>query len=238
MLTRLKLKLGEGELVEINPKIGRVYPWKKMSEEGSVGPDPQFIESFLAIKSMVEEMYRDFRKHKVEDSSCSKQDKEEDESHSHDQYKGKGKEESFLTPPNSLVHHKKASLIKIDVKFDFLIYDGELNVEKLDNWIRQIDVYCKVQNIDSDKSKIQLASVCLGGTALVWWEGRSQVDMKRNGKTFSVWSEFVPAIKKKFYPLAYMQQAMMSWQTLRQLKGKSVQGYTQEFRKRALILGI
>eukprot|EP00253_Pinus_taeda_P029217 PITA_29217 len=31
---------------------------------------------------------------------------------------------------------------------------------------------------------------------------------------------------------------MMSWQTLQQLKGQSVQGYTQEFRKRALILGI
>ena len=30
----------------------------------------------------------------------------------------------------------------------------------------------------------------------------------------------------------------MSWKTLRQLKGKSVQSYTQEFRKRALILGI
>eukprot|EP00253_Pinus_taeda_P034566 PITA_34566 len=31
---------------------------------------------------------------------------------------------------------------------------------------------------------------------------------------------------------------MMSWQTLRQSKGQSVQGYTQEFRKRTLILGI
>ena len=35
-----------------------------------------------------------------------------------------------------------------------------------------------------------------------------------------------------------MYQAMMSWQTLRQLEGQSVQSYTQEFRKRALILGI
>lgn len=76
MLTRSKLKLGEGDLVETNPKIGRVYSQKTMSEEGSVGPDPQFIESFLAIKSMVEEMYRDFRKYKAEDSSGSKQDKE------------------------------------------------------------------------------------------------------------------------------------------------------------------
>ena len=31
---------------------------------------------------------------------------------------------------------------------------------------------------------------------------------------------------------------MMSWKNLRQLKGKSVQSYTQEFRKRALTLGI
>ena len=39
--------------------------------------------------------------------------------------------------------------------------------------------------------------------------------MKRHGQILSVWSEFVYAIKKKFYPLAYMQQAMMSWKTLR-----------------------
>jgi len=35
-----------------------------------------------------------------------------------------------------------------------------------------------------------------------------------------------------------MQQAMMSWKTLCQLKGQSVQSYTQEFHKRALTLGI
>ena len=64
MLTRSKIKLGEGELVKTNPKIGRVYPQKTMSEEGSMGPNPQFIDSFLAIKCMVKEMYRDFRKHK------------------------------------------------------------------------------------------------------------------------------------------------------------------------------
>ena len=35
-----------------------------------------------------------------------------------------------------------------------------------------------------------------------------------------------------------MQQAMMDWQSLRQSKGQSLQEYTQEFRKRALVLGI
>ena len=75
MLTRSKLKLGERELVETNSEIGRVYPQKKMSEESPLGPDPQFIDSFLAMRSMVEEMYRDFRKHKDEVSSGSKQGK-------------------------------------------------------------------------------------------------------------------------------------------------------------------
>ena len=93
-------------------------------------------------------------------------------------------------------------MIKLDVKFDLPIYDGELNAEKLDNWIRQIDVYCRVQSIDSNKSKIQLASLRLGGTALVWWEGRTQADMKKHGKILFVWSEFVFVIKKQFYPLS------------------------------------
>ena len=73
---------------------------------------------------------------------------------------------------------------------------------------------------------------------MVWWEGRKQADLKKHGKILSTWNEFVSSIKKKFYPLAYMHQAMMSWQTLHQLKGQSVQSYTQEFRKRALTLGI
>lgn len=94
------------------------------------------------------------------------------------------------------MHNKKSSLIKLDVEFYLPVYDGELNAEKLDNWIRKIYVYCRVRNIDSDKSKIQLERLRLGGTALVWWAGRAQADMQRHGKTISIWSEFVSAIKK------------------------------------------
>ena len=35
-----------------------------------------------------------------------------------------------------------------------------------------------------------------------------------------------------------MQQPIMDWKNLRQKKGQSVQEYTQEFRKKALALGI
>jgi hypothetical protein len=128
--------------------------------------------------------------------------------------------------------------LKLDVKFELPIYDGELNAEKLDNWIKQIEVYCRVQKIMDDTAKIQLATLRLGGTTLIWWESKTQVDLIQQGKVISSWDEFTVAIRKQFYPLAYVQTAIMEWKHLRQGKGKNVQVYTHEFKKKALSLGI
>jgi hypothetical protein len=73
---------------------------------------------------------------------------------------------------------------------------------------------------------------------LIWWEDKTQEDMKKHGKVLSSWNDFIVALKKKNYSLACIQKVIMDWKIFRQAKGKSVQRYTQEFRKRALILGI
>jgi hypothetical protein len=104
--------------------------------------------------------------------------------------------------------------------------------------VRQLEVYCRIQRIVDDETKIQLASLKLGGTALIWWERKTKDDLNKSGKTISSWNDFITALKKQLYPLAYMQQEMMNWQSLRQIKGQSVQEYTQIFRKKALNLGI
>ena len=62
----------------------------------------------------------------------------------------------------------KKPFFKLDVKFDLLMFNGESNKEKLNNWIRQIEVYCRIQQIVEDEAKIQLASLRLSSTALVW----------------------------------------------------------------------
>jgi hypothetical protein len=59
-------------------------------------------------------------------------------------------------------------LLKLDVKFELPMYNGELDAEKLDNWIKQIEVYCRIQQILDDTTKIQLATLRMGGTALIW----------------------------------------------------------------------
>jgi hypothetical protein len=37
--------------------------------------------------------------------------------------------------------------LKLDIKFELPIYNGEVNAEKLDNWTHQIEVYCRIQKI-------------------------------------------------------------------------------------------
>jgi hypothetical protein len=144
--------------------------------------------------------------------------------------------------PNSPKGHGKTPsqipLLKLDIKFELPMYNGEVNAEKLDNWIRQIEVYCRIQKIQDDETKIQLASLRLDSATLIWWEAKTQEDMKKHGKILTSWNDFIVAIKKQFYPLAYMQKATMDWQNFRQAKGQNVQIFTQEFRRRDLVLGV
>jgi hypothetical protein len=128
--------------------------------------------------------------------------------------------------------------LKLDIKFELPIYNGEVNAEKLDNWIRQIEVYSRIQKIQDDETKIQLASLRLDGSTLIWWESKTQEEIKKNGKILLSWNDFIIAIKKQFYPLAYKQKATMEWQNFKQEKGQNVQSFTQEFRRRALVLGV
>jgi hypothetical protein len=63
--------------------------------------------------------------------------------------------------------------LKLDIKFELPIYNGEVNAEKLDNWICQIEVYCRIQKIQNDETKIQLASLRLDSVALIWWDSKT-----------------------------------------------------------------
>jgi len=76
------------------------------------------------------------------------------------------------------------------------------------------------------------------GATLVWWESKTQEEIKKHGKISISYNDFIAAVKKQFYPLAYMQKSIMNWHNFRQLKGRNVQYYTQEFRKRCLMISV
>ena len=39
------------------------------------------------------------------------------------------------------------------------MFNGEVNADKIDDWIRQLEVYLRIQNLQDDDTKIQLASL-------------------------------------------------------------------------------
>ena len=109
-------------------------------------------------------------------------------------------ESSSTTSSNPKKQPEKAKsylpYLKIDINFKLPTYNGELNAEKLDYWIKQIEVYCRIQNLVDGQVKIQLATFRLKGTTLIWWESKTQECLLTKGKIISSWYEFTSALRK------------------------------------------
>jgi hypothetical protein len=137
---------------------------------------------FYRMSEMVERMYGDYEKR-------MKKKGKKNESHVDDDASvNQGDGGDPLEPPSSPSsssssssehsHHSshktsfKKPLLKLDVKFTLPMFNGDVKTEKLDNWIRQVEVYCRVQHIGEEEVKVQMASLQLESTALVWWESK------------------------------------------------------------------
>jgi len=212
MITRLKLKRGEGKLVEI-PEVGSrgrrerfpksstiVQPQvvvetpEIMSHEGeptkTIEDEKTFRKAFFDMTEMVKVFYEE-RNNRLQGES-SKPPKGEGSLGGGNRKGANGNEEkSPPSPPSSSsyssqlsshsstnttlthTHHHsskgagKSPLLKLDVKFKLPMYNGEVNAKKLDNWIRQLEVYCRIQNLQEDDIQIQLASLRMEGATLI-----------------------------------------------------------------------
>jgi hypothetical protein len=69
-------------------------------------------------------------------------------------------------------HKHDIPLLKLDVKFELPMYDGEVNAKRLDNWVKKMEVYCIVQQIKDKATQIKLESLRLAGTTLIWWQSK------------------------------------------------------------------
>jgi len=208
MLTRAKHKCGEGKLESYNPDIGsRSFTLREeMDSPRKIGPfesEDDFFNAFNQMKQMVEELYSERALWKGE---CFGQVKKEDDippspppSRTPSSPTSTGPYPSTSHP--SSLHKKIASrkpLLNLDVKFNMPMYNDEPNAEKIYNWIWKMEVYYRVQKIDEDEVKLQLASLHLEVTTLIWWEG-----IQKSGNILSSWLEFKFELRKQFYPLEY-----------------------------------
>jgi hypothetical protein len=164
MLTRLKLTRGEGKLVEPSSQLSRRRTTQspqssrryspsmahKESHETLTSKDETFRKAFYEMIEIVKVLFEE-RNERLQGESSNPLNGNGDSGDK--TLKGNGGKgdtpppslpsstSSTISqpPPNSPKEHGKTPLptpfLKLDIKFELLMYNGEVNAEKLDNWI-------------------------------------------------------------------------------------------------------
>jgi hypothetical protein len=85
---------------------------------------------------------------------------------------------------------------------DIPMYEGNLDVEELLDWIREMDKYSNYEDVDEEK-KVKHIVTKLKGHATLWWDGL-QADKRSKGKqNTKSWDRMVAKLKDKFIPKYY-----------------------------------
>jgi hypothetical protein len=122
---------------------------------------------------------------------------------------------------------KVVSKIGARVRIEVPMYEGNLEVEELLDWVRVMDKYFDYEDIEEDKM-VKHAVTRLKGHATLWWD-ELQAEHKRNGKKkIKNWDRMVAKLKAKFILKDYQINLYRRLQNLKQ-RGLSVKEYTKEF---------
>jgi hypothetical protein len=114
-------------------------------------------------------------------------------------------------------------------KIEIPMYEGNLDVEELLDWIRSMDKYFDYEDVDEEK-KVRHVVTRLKGHATLWWD-ELQAERRSKGKQkIKNWDRMVAKLKAKFMPKYYQINLFRKLQNLRQ-KGMTVKEYTEEFYK-------
>jgi hypothetical protein len=184
MITRENLSRGEGELVEGDPVIGsrkRASQSERMtSKKGMSQNKIELQKTLFSTSKMVKVLYDDYLEQKRHfQGQSSKQDKSEEgedppknppsPSSSSSSCSSSTSLDTTYSRKHSHKHKHDMPLLKLDVKIELPMYDGEVNAKRLDNWVRQMEFYYILKQINDEETQIKLASLCLAGTKLIWW---------------------------------------------------------------------
>ena len=125
----------------------KTYSKVEMSKTREDGGTPSisekdFFEAFMTMKSMVKELYSEIRE-RENGASSVKTEEGEGAGGGGDPLDSSNPPDCPFSPNNSFDDHKEKNtnyfrkpLLKLDVKFDLPMFNGESNADKLNSWIR------------------------------------------------------------------------------------------------------
>jgi hypothetical protein len=100
-------------------------------------------------------------------------------------------------------------------KMDIPVYEGNLDVEELLDYIRALDKYFDYEDVEEDK-KVKHVVTRLKGHPTLWWD-ELQADRRCKGKQkIKSWDRMVAKMKEKFIPKDHQITLFRRMQNLRQ----------------------
>jgi hypothetical protein len=98
---------------------------------------------------------------------------------------------------------------------DIPVYEGNLDVEELLDYIRALDKYFDYEDVEEDK-KVKHVVTRLRGHPTLWWD-ELQADRRCKGKQkIKSWDRMVAKMKEKFIPKDHQITLFRRMQNLRQ----------------------
>lgn len=123
---------------------------------------------------------------------------------------------------------------KVEARIDIPVYDGSVDVEKVDSWLSQLETDFHLYGYSSE-DQVSFARLKLTSHALAWWNS----DLQTHREDEVTWQKLTELLRKEFDLMGYEEDRWRRWHNLRQ-KGdqSSVLEYTTEFRRLAASLGV
>jgi hypothetical protein len=129
---------------------------------------------------------------------------------------------------------------KVQIKFDIPIFEGQIDVDVLDNWLNLLEGYFFFHNF-SNREKITFVLLKVVPHVKDWWETFYEQKETEEPSLFIVtttYESFRDAIKEQYYPVKSYDDLYTKWTTLQQERDQAVPDFTNIFHTLHTKLGI
>jgi hypothetical protein len=106
---------------------------------------------------------------------------------------------------------------KVQINFDILIFEGQINANAIEKWLNLIEGYFSIHNF-SNREKITVVLLKAIPHVKDWWETFCQKKETEEPSLFTfivTWDSFRDSIKEQYYPTGNYDDLYTKWTTLR-----------------------
>ena len=113
---------------------------------------------------------------------------------------------------------------KVQVNFDILVFEGQIDADSLDKWLNLLEGYFYFHNF-SYRERITFTLLKYFPHVKHWWKTYWEQSSTEESEIYGAdptWDFFVDVVKEQYYPVGNYEDQYKRWTTLRQERGQTI----------------